>query len=225
MMGAHVHPSPGTRILIVDDEIPLLENLARAARKEGYRVDTARSGEEAWDLLEQFRYDVVVTDLRMPGMAGPELMGRIAGRGIPTRVVVITGYATLEAAVDCLRKGAVDFLVKPFEVETFLASVDKALQRPLPEADPDWEGLARAHGLTARQVEVIEALYRTGMTNRELADHLGVSPHTIKSHIRTAFQKLGVANRTQFLRKVRSATALSPPPEPAPGASDPSWEG
>ncbi len=214
------------RVLIVDDEVPLLQTLATAARARGYGVDTADSGGEAWDRLTRTRYDVVVTDLRMPGLAGPELMDRIARHGIITRVVVITAYASLEVAVDCLRKGAVDFLIKPFEVEAFLLSLERALERPLSFPGPDWEGMAQTHGLTPRELEVIRMLHETGMSNRELARRLGVSPHTIKTHLRVAFRKLGVGNRTELLRLLGppAGPRATPPPPPGRPAPDLSWE-
>jgi two-component system response regulator FixJ len=169
-------------------------------------VDTAGDGSGAWQLIQQRRYDLVVTDLRMPGMDGPELLAHIQDRGVSTRVVVITGHATLDAAVDCLRKGAVDFLVKPFTVETFLDSIRRALDRPGPaksNVEPDWESVAGRLGLTRRQVEILAAFYRTGRSNRELAADFSLSPHTIKSHLKSAFHRAGVNSRSQLLRRLR----------------------
>ena len=194
------------QILIVDDEGPLLQGLRRAVAAAGLGVDTAGDGQQAWDLLQQRRYDLVVTDLRMPRMDGPELLRRVREAEVPTRVVVITGHASLDAAVDCLRKGAVDFLVKPFEVETFLKSVTRALERPLPQpvtAEPDWHQVTREFSLTPRQSEVIKAFYLTGRSNRELAKDLCLSPHTIKSHLKVAFLRAGVSSRSQLLQRLR----------------------
>ncbi|MDW7709483.1 MAG: response regulator [Deferrisomatales bacterium] len=197
--------SAAPRILIVDDEETLLGSLSKAARESGYQTDTARDGAEAWQRLAGEGYDLVVTDLRMPGVDGQELLRRIQGAGLAVKVVVITGFATLEAAVDCLRKGAVDFLVKPFPVEEFLRSVARALGRRTPEGvtGPDWAAVSARFGLTRRQTEVLRALYTTGMTNRDLARHLCLSPHTVKSHLKQAFQKVGVATRAQLLHSLR----------------------
>lgn len=196
------------RILIVDDEQTLLESLSRACRAGGYDADTARDGAEAWERLTRGCYDVVVTDIRMPGIDGPELMGRMRDAGLGARVVVITGYATLEVAVDCLRQGAVDFLVKPFQVEAFLGSVEKALRRGAPpeREAPDWGEVAERHGLTRRQAVVLQAFYATGKTNRELAVDLCLSHHTVKSHLKAAFLKLGVTSRAQLLQSLRGQT-------------------
>lgn len=196
---------PPVRILIVDDEQSLLESLAEAARGSGYHVDTALDGALAWARLAQGCYDLVATDLRMPELEGQELLRRIDAAGLAVKVLVITGFATLEAAVDCLRKGAVDFLVKPFPVEEFLKSVDRAVDR-LPAAGvkaPDWAVVADRFRLTRRQTEVLAAFYTTGRTNRELAQQLSLSSHTVKSHLKQAFLKVGVATRAQLLQSLR----------------------
>lgn len=193
-----------SQILIVDDEEPVLAYLSRAARIKGYEVQTARDGRDAWRLLLQDPYDLVVTDLRMPGIDGPGLMGRIRGQGMALRVVVITGHATLEVAVDCLRKGALDFLMKPFDVGDFLASIKNALAKPLPIGPrrPDWGAVELEFALTPRQRQLLESFYASGKTNRELAQELCLSPHTVKSHLKSAFLKLGVSNRAQLIRKL-----------------------
>lgn len=199
-MGATDH-----RLLIADDEVSLLANLTRAAEAEGYSVDTATDGLQAWSLLSRGQYDLLVTDLRMPGLDGPELMGRIVQEGLPVQVIVITGYATLEAAVDCLRKHAVDFLVKPFAVEDLLKRIRVALDKRPAQATsgPDWEQLKTRYGLTRRQGEILRLFYAGAQTNRDLADELCLSPDTVKSHLKAAFSKVGVSTRAQLLKRVR----------------------
>ncbi len=190
-------------VLVVDDEDTLRDSLVRAADLQGYEAAGARDGLEAWERLGNCRFDVVVTDLKMPGLSGPELLERIDRDQIPTRVVVITAYASLDAAVDCLRRGAVDFLVKPFEVEAFLASLANALTRPLPSGDVDWPTVASQYGLSSRQTQVLRVLVQTGKTYGEIAEELCISPHTVKSHIQGAFQKMGITNRAQLPQKLR----------------------
>ena len=190
------------RILIVDDEAMVAEILARYARNDGYEADCAVNGFDAWEKLSNDHYDVVVTDLKMPHMDGPELMARISMLNPPPLLIAITGHASMEAAVDCLRKGAADFLIKPFEVPDFLESLRKVLSRStnVIYRDPDWNAVEVHYGLTHRQTEVLAAFYRTGKSNKELADELFLSPHTVKSHLRVAFDKIGASSRAQLLR-------------------------
>lgn len=195
------HPD-GFRLLVVDDEEPLLLSLAAATRARGYETAIASSGAEALAKIECERYDVVVTDLRMPGLDGLELLKRMREAGLDTRVVIITGYATLEAAVDGLRLGAVDFLVKPFTVEEFLASVERALDgvSVQPPSGRTWDNVEETYQLTRRQRIILQAFHATGKTNRELAESLCLSTHTVKSHLKAAFQKLKVSSRAQLLQ-------------------------
>lgn len=190
------------RILVVDDETMVAQMLARHAIGEGYDAECAANGEDAWAKLGADHYDVVVTDLKMPEVDGPELMVRIGGLPDPPKLIAITGYASLEVAVDCLRKGAADFLVKPFDVNDFSESLKKVLSRTSTPVfrDPEWDDVEVRYCLTRRQREVLAAFYRTGKSNRELADELYLSPHTVKSHLRVAFEKIGVDNRAQLIR-------------------------
>ncbi len=191
-------------LLIVDDDEVLLHGLARAAGARGYAVDVARDGAQAWEKLGRGSYSVVVTDLQMPGVAGPELLARIQEGRVSTRVVVITGHASLDAAIDCLRRGAVDFLVKPFPLEQFVESVDRAAAS-LPPREPEWDRVGAEVGLTRGEATVLRAFYRSGATNQELAQELCLSAYTVKSHLASACRKLGVATRTQLLRRLSPA--------------------
>lgn len=195
-------------VLIVDDEEVLLEGLAAAVRGRGHSVKTALNGRQALEILEDSPCDLVVTDLKMPVLDGPSLISEILNNGYGARVIVVTGYATLESAIDCLRKGAVDFLVKPFEVEVFLRSVEKALDGLAPAkpqgGEVDWETLSEEFDLTRRQVATLRALYNSGRSNRDLAEDLCLSLDTVKSHLRTGFHKLGVANRAQFFHRIKN---------------------
>ncbi|MBE0616986.1 MAG: helix-turn-helix transcriptional regulator, partial [Proteobacteria bacterium] len=94
---------------------------------------------------------------------------------------------------------------KPFEVEAFLGSVEKARQRvaPMEPGGPEWRQVAQRYRLTRRQAEVLRAFYETGKTNRDLAEDLSLSPHTVKSHLKAAFLKVGVTSRAQLLQRLR----------------------
>jgi putative nucleotidyltransferase with HDIG domain len=112
-------------ILLVDDEPCLLEVNKEALESQGYTVFTAANGEEALDLLNTVPADVVVTDLKMPVLGGMGLLHEIKHRKLDVEVIFLTGYGSIEGAVDCLKLGAADYLLKPFNITELLAKVEK----------------------------------------------------------------------------------------------------
>lgn len=119
------------RILVVDDEEGMREFLGILLQKEGYQVETAQSGEEALARLGKDRFELVITDLKMPKMSGIEVLNRIKEKDPDVGVVLITAYASTETAVDAMRGGAFDYLAKPFDVEEMKEVVRGALRRRL----------------------------------------------------------------------------------------------
>ena len=116
------------RVLIVDDERDMAESCAFFLRRIGYPVDIATSGEAALQKCERpGDYSVVITDLRMPGMSGIELIERLRASDPHVQVLVITGFPEVETAVAAMRHGALDYIQKPFEEDEFLGRVEKAL--------------------------------------------------------------------------------------------------
>lgn len=117
------------RILIVDDELIILKSLQMGLTHHGYEVDTAMSGGEALVLLERHGYNLLITDLLMEGMSGMELLKKAKELKPDLAVCLITGYADLASAIDALRLGADDYLVKPCDLEELLLRVKHALER------------------------------------------------------------------------------------------------
>ena len=114
-------------ILIVDDEANLLEVLAVALENMGYGTVTAETAEEALAVLEEREVHLVLSDLRLPGLSGRELMERSRP---PTRIcrVIMTAYASLKEAVEIIKEGAFDYTVKPFELDALEATIASALR-------------------------------------------------------------------------------------------------
>ncbi|RMG94275.1 MAG: response regulator, partial [Candidatus Dadabacteria bacterium] len=100
-------------IVLIDDEPAVRDTLGEHLEEEGHRVRTAGGGEAGLFLLEEEPADLVITDLKMPGISGLEVLRRVRERWPATEVVLITGYGTLDDAVEALRHGAYDFLLKP----------------------------------------------------------------------------------------------------------------
>lgn len=116
------------RVLIADDDRETRETIADLLSEEGYRVQTTDCGASALELMEQTRFDLVISDLLMPGMNGIELTKTIRSRGIDIPIIVVTGFGTIEYAVESMKAGAFDFITKPFNVGHITFVVEKALE-------------------------------------------------------------------------------------------------
>jgi diguanylate cyclase (GGDEF)-like protein len=116
------------KVLIVDDEAAARDTIADLLTEDGYSVTATESGEKALGLLEQSSFDLIISDLMMPSMSGIELTKSIKATGTDTPIVVITGFATIELAVESMKAGAYDFITKPFNIEQIKITVQKALE-------------------------------------------------------------------------------------------------
>jgi two-component system, NtrC family, response regulator HydG len=116
-------------VLIVDDEKPNLESLAKIFAREGWRVALAESGAAALEVLRRERVSAVVTDLMMPGMSGDELLRAVKALSPETEVVLMTAYGTVETAVAAMKEGAYDFITKPVKRHAIVKSVRQALEK------------------------------------------------------------------------------------------------
>jgi DNA-binding NtrC family response regulator len=115
---------PGkTRILILDDEPIVCKRLRPAFQKAGYEVETFTDSASALARVEEARFDIVITDLKMEGVDGMRFLSRVKELSADTGVVVITGFATLDTAKESFRKGAFDFVAKPFKLSDILDTV------------------------------------------------------------------------------------------------------
>ncbi|MCM2568395.1 EAL domain-containing response regulator [Janthinobacterium kumbetense] len=139
------------RILLVDDEPRLLASLHELLKDRGYQLYTATCGSEALAQLSKLRFDLILLDLRLPDMSGHEIMDHINRRGIEGDVIVMSGDVGIEAAIGALKRGAYDYLRKPYSREELLKTVENALQK---------RKLALENERIALQLENSEKMYR-----------------------------------------------------------------
>lgn len=117
------------KILVVDDEESMCNFLSIMLKKEGYQITTALSAKEALKKLDKDTYEVVISDLKMKGMDGLELIDQIKKRETGSFVIIMTAFATIESAIDALKKGAFDYVTKPFKVDEIKLAVARALEQ------------------------------------------------------------------------------------------------
>ena len=116
-------------LLIVDDEQSMRDFLAIMLKKEGYEVDTVEDGDEAIKAIEEDIYDLVITDIKMPGRSGLEVLHHVKQISPGTLVIVITAFSSTEDAVSAMKQGALDYITKPFEIEKIKLVIKNALER------------------------------------------------------------------------------------------------
>ena len=117
-------PNPDIlQVLIVEDSKPLREMLVHVLKDDGTHVDSAKDGKEALETYHSASYDLIITDLNMPEVTGIELIKRIRELDDLVEFIIITGYATLESAVEAIKAGAFDYIIKPFKVEELQVAV------------------------------------------------------------------------------------------------------
>ncbi|HEU4454984.1 MAG TPA: sigma-54 dependent transcriptional regulator [Longimicrobium sp.] len=116
------------KILVADDERHIVEGLQMLLSDDGYEVDTATDGKKAWEMVKEGGYGVVLADLRMPEIDGLELFKRMREAGVSAEIIIITGSASVDTAVQAMRQGAYDYLEKPLNVERLKALLPKALE-------------------------------------------------------------------------------------------------
>ncbi len=118
---------PGRRILVVDDEPGFREILRACVEGRRCEVETARDAAEAMALLEQRHYDLVVTDIVMPGLSGLNLLEKVRTMCPGTAVIITTGFGTVETAVYAMKRGAADFILKPFRLDVIESRIREVL--------------------------------------------------------------------------------------------------
>src|SRR3954466_7062312 len=122
-------PDPARHLLLVEDESALREAVAEQLSDRGYHVEQAGSGEAAIERLADFAFDIIITDLRLPGMDGSAVVEAAVARYPDIVAIVITGYGTVKDAVEAIKRGARDFVSKPFQIDELLHVLEGALEQ------------------------------------------------------------------------------------------------
>ncbi|PXA93033.1 DNA-binding response regulator [Nostoc sp. 3335mG] len=189
------------RVLVVDDHILLRQGIAGILTPEPdiELVGEAENGADAIEAFERLRPDITLMDLQMPILSGIEAIARITARTPNARIVVLTTYRGDVQAVRALKAGARGYLLKSSLIDELLTAIRSvhAGQRYIPaDVAQDIAIHAAEEPLSPREIDIL-ALVATGKANKMVARELDVSEQTVKAHLRTIFQKLGVQDRTQ----------------------------
>jgi DNA-binding NarL/FixJ family response regulator len=193
------------RVVLVDDHAVLRSGLAALLTGTGDIdvVGQAADGAEAVEVVRQHRPDVVVMDLQMPGVDGVEATRRILAEDLGCEVVVLTSYSDSARIVAALDAGAVGYLLKDADPEDLISGIRAVSRGESPLHPRVARQLLSARterpqtvDLTPRETEVL-GLVRQGLANKQIARRLGISERTVKAHLTSVFQRIGVVDRTQ----------------------------
>lgn len=187
---------------VIDDDEAVRQSLEFLLRTSGMTARTYDSASSFLNALPAIEGGCIVTDVRMPGITGIELLKRLGEMQIMLPVIVITGHGDVPLAVEAMKYGAVDFLEKPYDDELLLGSVRAALDRAHQNAARDArraEVEARLSALTNREREVLEGLV-AGKPNKIIAFDLAISPRTVEIYRANVMTKMGAASLSDLVR-------------------------
>ena len=182
-------------VVVIDDEESICEGCRQTLEAEGFRAAIARDGTEGLKLVEQFHPKVVLVDLKMPGMSGMEVLAMISEFDPSIVTIVITGYGSIDSAVETMKIGASDFLSKPFAPEKLLESVKRGMELGLPARElevtervvPPLEIPEKAplnkQTVVLRGLEVLGQYYSLGFKERQFFDELRCLESEAKYHV------------------------------------------
>jgi len=203
-------------VCVVDDDQSVRRGLGRLLKSAGYAAETFSSAED-YLAREIFEGPIcLVLDVRMPGLKGPALQEALEKRGACEQIVFLTGHGDVPTATRAMKKGAVDFLTKPFDDEELIEAVRRALERAekqLRRRGERREARGRVDKLTPREFEVFRFVIM-GLLNKQIAAELHTAEKTIKVHRGRVMQKLGVTSVPDLVR-VSERAGISPARKPA----------
>ncbi|HMK89792.1 MAG TPA: response regulator FixJ [Methylocystis sp.] len=186
---------------VIEDDPGVLHSIELLLSAEGFEVKTYASAESFLEGIGSSLQGCVVTDVRMPGMSGVELLSKIKDRGLAAPVVVITGHGDIPLAVRAMKLGALDLLEKPFRPEDLISSIRQALsiRHAGREGDEALERQRRLATLSARESDVLKGLLK-GLPNKIIAHELGISPRTVEIHRANVMKKTQAGSLAELVR-------------------------
>ena len=200
-------PKKGT-VYVVDDDEGVRDSLQWLLEGKDYRVRCYDSAETFLSRYDPREVACLIVDIRMGGMTGLELQDRLVERKSPLPIVFITGHGDVPMAVNTMKKGAMDFIQKPFQEDALLSLVERMLDQAKGTFSEHQNSASRdalLAKLTSREAQVLERIV-AGRLNKQIADDLGISIKTVEAHRANIMEKLN-ANTVADLLKIALGSA------------------
>jgi two-component system, LuxR family, response regulator FixJ len=204
-----------TDVHVIDDDEAVRESIEFLLRSTGLAVKTYESAAAFLDVAPSIGHGCIITDVRMPGLSGIDLLRRLKDMQIQLPVIVITGHGDVPLAVEAMKFGAVDFLEKPFDDDVLLASVRSALNRAEASAALETERAdirSRIATLTQRERDVLGGLV-AGKPNKIIAFDLEISPRTVEIYRANVMTKMKAGSLSELVRMVLSTGVMKSQPD------------
>ncbi len=203
---------------VIDDDEALRDSLAFLLRTADLQVQTYESAVVFLENLKGVLGGCIISDVRMPGMSGIDLLRRLQELKVALPVIVITGHADVPLAVEAMKEGATDFIEKPFDGEVLLAAVRSALNQQATDHERQAHRAAineRFALLSNREREVLEGLV-AGHPNKTIAYDLGISPRTVEIYRANVMTKMQATSLSELVRMALVGGILEVPPPRGP---------
>jgi FixJ family two-component response regulator len=205
-----------SRVFVVDDDRSVRTSLANLLESDDYTVATFASAAEYLAEAPYLGPACLVLDVRLPGLDGLALQRQLLEEGRMEQIVFITGHGDIPMGIQAMKRGAIDFLPKPFDDATLLSAIRQALARSA-ESWQKREEMAQIRAriamLTPRELEVFRFVI-AGLLNKQIAAELGAALRTIKTHRGRVMHKMGVASVAELVRLAQKAGVMPAPVSP-----------
>lgn len=201
---------PRGKVYVIDDDEAMRHSLEFLLGSVEYEVALFDSAQAFLDAMPALEFGCVVSDVRMPGIDGIELLRRLKTLQSRLPVIIMTGHGDVPLAVEAMKLGAVDFLEKPFEDDLLIAMVDSGLKRAEPEARQEAvtrEIAERIATLSPRERQVMDGLV-AGLSNKSIAREYDISPRTIEVYRANVMTKMQAGSLSELVRLAMRAGAL-----------------
>ena len=199
------------KVYVIDDDEAMRESLNFLLDSAGFEVSLFESGVSFLETLPRLEFGCIVSDVRMPGLDGIELLKRVKTDHNAFPVLIMTGHGDVPLAVEAMKLGAVDFLEKPFEDDRLIAMIETALRQAEPAARNEaltQEIAARIASLSPRERQVMDGLI-AGLSNKLIAREYDISPRTIEVYRANVMTKMQANSLSELVRLAMRAGLLN----------------
>ncbi|HWL20718.1 MAG TPA: response regulator FixJ [Bradyrhizobium sp.] len=203
-------PSNG-KVYVIDDDEAMRDSLSFLLESAGFDVTLFESALKFLDALPELAFGCVVSDVRMPGLDGIELLKRMKTRTGALPIIIMTGHGDIPLAVEAMKLGAIDFLEKPFEDDRLITMIEMAVQQAAPAAKNQaltQDIVARVATLSPRERQVMDGLI-AGLSNKLIARDYDISPRTIEVYRANVMTKMQANSLSELVRFAMRAGLLN----------------